>query len=88
MAHFPSPANIVQIFGYKYPDKRSGWIEGKKQELKTIIDILCTIHNKKQTTPNYVVVSTTEADTVKLDQDDNVDILKARTCVRGDLQKK
>jgi hypothetical protein len=79
--YFPPRTNVVQIIRYKDPKKMSGWIKTLKKELKTIIGI-GTLNKKDLENPNNVVVSTPEANKIKLDQDRNVDKLKVRFFVR------
>jgi hypothetical protein len=55
--------------------RKNGWIKEIKKELNTTIDG-GTLNNKGKTRPIDVVVSTPEANTVKLDQDGNIDKLK------------
>ena len=42
----------------------------------------------EKTNPNYKVIPTTEANKIKLDQEGNIDKLKVRICVRGEIQKR
>jgi hypothetical protein len=77
----------MQMTRYKEPKIKIGWAEALKKDLNTIIDS-GTLNSKEQASPNDVVVSKTEANMIKLYQDVNVDKLKVRICVRGDLQKK
>ena len=85
--YFPPPMNVMQMLRYKDGKKKTAWLKALKKELKTIIDS-GTLNNRENPKPDDVVVSTTEANKIKLDQQGNVDKLKVRVCVRGDLQKK
>ena len=76
-----------KCFRYKDGKKKTAWLKALKKELKTIIDS-GTLNNRENPKSDDVVVSTTEANKIKLDQQGNVDKLKVRVCVRGDLQKK
>jgi hypothetical protein len=77
----------MEMFRYKDHKNKSGWSKAPKKELKTIIDS-GTLNNKERTTSNDAMVSTTEVNKIKLDQDGNVDKIKVSICVKGDLQKK
>jgi hypothetical protein len=46
------------------------------------------MNNKEQKTPNDIVVSTPYTNTIKLDQDGNMDKPNVQICVKIDLQKK
>jgi hypothetical protein len=61
--------------------------QGPQKELKTIIE-RGTLNNKEHPKPYDVVISTTAAKHIKLNQGENFDKLKVRICVRGDLEKK
>jgi chromatin segregation and condensation protein Rec8/ScpA/Scc1 (kleisin family) len=84
---FPPQTNVMRILRYKDNKKKIRWIKALKKELNTVIDS-GTLNNKEQAIKNYTVVSTTDANKIKLDQDDNMEELKLQRCVRGDLQKK
>jgi hypothetical protein len=60
---------------YKDPKKKRVCIKSLKKELNTIIES-GTLNTNEQASPNDVVVSTTESNKIKLDQDGNVDKLK------------
>jgi hypothetical protein len=72
--YFTPTKNAMQILRYKDPKKESGWIKALKKDLKTIIES-GNLKIKEQTNPNDVVILTTEANKIKLDQDENVDKL-------------
>jgi hypothetical protein len=68
--YFSPPANAM------HPKEKSECIKELKKELKTIIDSGTTLNNKEKTKSHDIVVSPTEANKIKLDQDGNVDKLK------------
>jgi hypothetical protein len=55
--------------------RNNGWIKALKKELNTIIGS-GVLNKNEQKKSNAVVVSTSEANKIKLDQDENVDKLK------------
>lgn len=84
--YFPPPTNVIQVIRYKDAKKKSGWLKALKKELKTLID--SGTFKKEACKPNEIVIPTTEANKIKLDQDGNIDKLKVRICVRGDIHKR
>ena len=73
--YFPPPMNVMQMLRYKDGKKKTAWLKALKKELKTIIDS-GTLNNRENPKSDDVVVSTTEANKIKLDQQGNVDKLK------------
>jgi hypothetical protein len=66
--YFPPTTNVIHhMLRYNDPKKKSGWIKALTKELNTIIGS-GTLNNKEDTKPNEVVVLTTGAYNIKLDQ--------------------
>jgi hypothetical protein len=70
--YFPPPMNVMQMLIYKDNKKKTGWTKALNKEFNTITES-GTLNNKEKTKPDDVVVSTTEANKIKLDQEGHVD---------------
>ena len=86
-AYFPPPKNIQQTMGIRDKNKRRAWISATRKELKQLIDS-GTFDKDEKIRPGEPVIPITETNKVKLNRAGNLDKLKVRMCVRGDIQKK
>ena len=82
--YFPPPRGIFQTMKFENPKKRQGSL---KSELKQLIN---SGNFDKNVVVKYgePVIDIMEAKKIKLNQHGNLDKLKVRMCVRGDIQKK
>ena len=86
-AYFPPPKNIQETMNLRDQNKKNAWLSATRKELKQLIDS-DTFNASVKPHPDEPVIPITETNKIKLNKDGNLDKLKVRLCIRGDIQKK
>ena len=85
--YFPPPRNIFQTMNIEDSKAQGGWKNATRKEIKNLVS-KGTFDKDVVPEPGEPVIDVMETNKIKLDQYGNLDKLKVRMCVSGDLQKK